>query len=103
MMILHSLIKKRCKRKNQLHKGALKWSKAKESHRKQRHKRKIMGKAKSRIITNNRDSIRLASWNIRGIQEKPKSIEKSPLGTASIALRRETHYNTRFTRKNNFS
>ena len=72
MMILHSLIKKRCKRKNQLHKGALKWSKAKESHRKQRHKRKTLGKAKSRLITNNRDSIRLASWNIRGIQEKTK-------------------------------
>ena len=31
-----------------------------------------MGKAKSRLITNIRVSIRIASWNIRGIQEKTK-------------------------------
>ena len=46
MLILQNLTRKWCKRKIQLHKGALKWSKTKESHRKQRHKRKILGNAK---------------------------------------------------------
>ena len=72
MMLLQAQITKWCKRKAQIHKGVHKWSKHKTAHRKQNHKRKGMGKSKSRIITNNRDSIRLATWNIRGIQEKAK-------------------------------
>ena len=41
-------------------------------HGRQRKDKKKKGRARDRIHIDNKDSLKLASWNVRGLQEKTK-------------------------------